>query len=174
MKWNLWKYFSTYFKTIETSNTTSGSSSFMYAPNKHLQVTLSYIWKTQQQPNLHFNFIHYAGRKGHVFSPKQTFIHLTQLSNLWWMPNSVSKVFDTAMRTGSSRRFKRYPTTYRWVSSQLPFTVDSDKPGLALIQSKGKTTWNSHIGYGVSFESSWWARFHGSVKTYAYWHWHSL
>ena len=34
-----------------------------------------------------------------------------QLSNLWWMLNSVSKSFDTAMRTGSSRRFKRHPTT---------------------------------------------------------------
>ena len=29
----------------------------------------------------------------------------TQLSNLWWMPNSVSKGFDTAMKMGSSRRF---------------------------------------------------------------------
>ena len=52
-----------------------------------------------------------------------------QLSNLWWMPNSVRKGFDTAMKTGSSRQFKRYPTTYRWVSSQLPFTEDWDKPG---------------------------------------------
>ena len=33
-----------------------------------------------------------------------------QLSNLRWMPNSVSKGFDTAMKTGSSRRLKRYPT----------------------------------------------------------------
>ena len=40
------------------------------------------------------------------------------------MPNSVSKGFDTAMKTSSSRRFKRHPTTYRWVSSWLPFTVD--------------------------------------------------
>ena len=47
-----------------------------------------------------------------------------QLSNLWWMPNSVSKGFDTAMKTGSARRFQRYPTTYMWVSSWLPFTVD--------------------------------------------------
>ena len=47
-----------------------------------------------------------------------------QLSNLWWMPNSVRMGFGTAMRTGSSRRFKRYPTTYMWVSSWLPFTVD--------------------------------------------------
>ena len=45
--------------------------------------------------------------------------HNTQLSNLWWMPNSVSKGFDTAMKTGSSRRFKRYPTTYRGVSRYL-------------------------------------------------------
>ena len=35
----------------------------------------------------------------------------SQLSNLWWMPNSVSKGFDTAMRTGSSSRLKWYPTT---------------------------------------------------------------
>ena len=48
----------------------------------------------------------------------------SQLSNIWWMPNSVSKGFDTAMRTGSSRRFKRYPTTYRWLSSQPPFNLD--------------------------------------------------
>ena len=47
-----------------------------------------------------------------------------QLSNLWWIPNSVSKGFATAMKTGSSRRFKLYPTTYMWVSSWLPFTVD--------------------------------------------------
>ena len=46
-----------------------------------------------------------------------------QLSNLWWMANSVSKGFDTARRTGSSRRFKRYPTTYRWVSSRLPLRL---------------------------------------------------
>ena len=39
--------------------------------------------------------------------------YVTQLSNLWWIPNSVSKGFDTTMKTGSSRRFKRYPTTYR-------------------------------------------------------------
>ena len=51
-------------------------------------------------------------------------LYCTQLSNLWWMPNSVSKCFGTAMRTGSSRRFKRYPTTYMWVSSWFPFTVD--------------------------------------------------
>ena len=47
-----------------------------------------------------------------------------QLFNLWWMPNSVSNGFDTAMKTGSSRRFKRYPTTYVWVSSWLPVTED--------------------------------------------------
>ena len=49
---------------------------------------------------------------------------LTQLSNLWWMPNSVGIGFSPTMKTGSSRRFKRYPTTYRWVSSWIPFTVD--------------------------------------------------
>ena len=43
---------------------------------------------------------------------------------LWWIQNWVSKGFDSAMKTGSSRRFKRYPTTYRWESSQIPFTED--------------------------------------------------
>ena len=57
----------------------------------------------------------------------QSMLHVyrrPQLSNLWWMPNSVCMGFDTAMKTGSSRRFKRYPTTYIWVSSRLPFTED--------------------------------------------------
>ena len=48
----------------------------------------------------------------------------SQLSNLWRIPNSVRKGFGPAMKMGSSRRFKRYPTTYMWVSSRLPFTVD--------------------------------------------------
>ena len=43
-----------------------------------------------------------------------------------------------------------------------------------LILSKGKLTWHSHRGCGVSFESSYWAHFHGSVKTFAYLVWHSL
>ena len=55
---------------------------------------------------------------------KETKNSHSQLSNLLWMPNSVSKGFDTAMRTGSSRRLKRYPTTYRWVSSQITFSED--------------------------------------------------
>ena len=38
-----------------------------------------------------------------------------------------------------------------------------------LILSKGKLTWPSTIGCGVSFELSWWARFHGCVKTSAHW-----
>ena len=65
------------------------------------------------------------------FSLKAKFIHTlpcrgAQLSNLWWMPNSVTKGFDTAMKVGSSRWFKRYPTTYIWVLSWLSisFTVD--------------------------------------------------
>ena len=41
-----------------------------------------------------------------------------QLCNLWWIANSVSKGFDTAMRTGSSRWFKGCITTYVWVSSR--------------------------------------------------------
>ena len=34
-------------------------------------------------------------------------IDAPQLSNLRWMPNSVSKGFGTALKTGSSRRFKQ-------------------------------------------------------------------
>ena len=53
------------------------------------------------------------------------------------MPNSVSIGFGTAMITGSSRRFKRYPTTYMWVSSWLSFTVDKGLSWFILILSKG-------------------------------------
>ena len=38
------------------------------------------------------------------------------------MPNSVGIGFGPAMKTGSSRQFKQYPTTYMWVSNRLPFT----------------------------------------------------
>ena len=39
--------------------------------------------------------------------------------------NSVGKDFCPAMRMGSLRRFKRYPRTSMWVSSQLSFTIAS-------------------------------------------------
>ena len=52
------------------------------------------------------------------------YIASAQLSNLWWMPNSVRPGSGPCMKTGSSRQFKWYPTNYRWVSSWLLFTVD--------------------------------------------------
>ena len=57
-----------------------------------------------------------------------------QLINLWWMSNSICIGFGTVMRTGSSRRFKRYPTTYIWVSSLMmliKFMWIKDYPGLS-------------------------------------------
>ena len=96
----------------------------------------------------------------------------SQLSNLRWMPNSVRIGFGPAMKMGSSRRFKRYPTTYMWVSSWLPFTMDEGLSWFILIHSKGMRTWNSHIDCGVLLESSWWAHFHGRVKTFADWVWY--
>ena len=95
-----------------------------------------------------------------------------QLSNLRWMPISDRIGFGPAMKMGSSRRFLRYPTTYMWVSSWLPFTMDEGLSWFILIHSKGMPTWNSHIGCGVSLELSWWAHFHGRVKTYADWVWY--
>ena len=70
-------------------------------------------------------FAQSTGIKAAIITPASR-VHYTspQLSNLWWIPNSVSKGFDAVMKTGSSRRFKRYPSTYMWVSSWLPFTVD--------------------------------------------------
>ena len=62
------------------------------------------------------------GRKPHCCC--HSILFLSQPSNLRWMPNSVSKGFDTAMKMGSSRQCKRYPTTYRWVSRWPPFTVE--------------------------------------------------
>ena len=70
----------------------------------------------------------------------------SQLSNRRRMPNSVRIGFGPAMKMGSSRRFKQYPTTYMWVSSWLPFTMDYGLSWFILIHSKGKPTWNSpHI-----------------------------
>ena len=40
---------------------------------------------------------------------KRAVWNLTQLSNLRWMPNSVRIGFGTAMKTGSSKWFKRLP-----------------------------------------------------------------
>ena len=53
-----------------------------------------------------------------------------QLSYLWWMPKSVSKVFDAALKTGSSRGFKRYPTTYSECQVDFPLLWIKDYPGL--------------------------------------------
>ena len=70
--------------------------------------------------------IYPPARQNRIFNQKRVnrIKWATQLSDLWWIPNSVSKGFDTAMKTGSSIRLKRYPTTYMWVSSWLPFTED--------------------------------------------------
>ena len=73
---------------------------------------------------IHTNFTGSSPKIKKSHEKLTTVTNHTQLSNLWLMPNSVCIGFDTAMKTGSSRRFKRYPTTYMWVSSRLPFTVD--------------------------------------------------
>ena len=64
------------------------------------------------------------------------------------------KRFGTTMKTGSSRRLKRYPTTSKWVSSWLPFIVDLGLSWFILILSKGKLTWHSHTYRFISFEFS--------------------
>ena len=51
-------------------------------------------------------------------------LNCSQLSNLEWIPNSVSIGFGNPMWAGSSRPLKRCPTTHRWVSSHLPLSVD--------------------------------------------------
>ena len=77
--------------------------SFKARPDKSIPI-ITLIFKWQITFQAHLGWI--MGLKDSVkaWSPK--------LSNLWWMANSVSKGFDTAIKTGSSRRFKRYPTTY--------------------------------------------------------------
>ena len=88
----------------------------------------------------------------------------TPLSNLWWIPNSVSVGFGTATKTGSSRRFKR------WLS--LAFIIDwrvVKRPRLICeeglrhpLDSDRSLWWNSvkasqknlpyfHHGQGLSF-----------------------
>ena len=86
----------------------------------------------------------------------------------------IQQRFWHCYKAGSSIWFKRYQTTHMWVSSQLPFAVDQGLSWFIITLGKGKLTWHSKIGFGVLFESSWWARFHSSAKTYADWVWHSL
>ena len=81
-------------------------------------VILQNLWARY---NMTYMELFTSHRKESLFKPD---FPLSQLSNLWWMPNSFCMGFDTAMKTGSSRRFKQYPTTYIWVSSRLPFTED--------------------------------------------------
>ena len=37
-------------------------------------------------------------QKVHLLTPYSLLCPITQLSNLWWIPNSVSKGFDTAIK----------------------------------------------------------------------------
>ena len=59
-----------------------------------------------------------------------------QLSNLWWIANSVSKGFDTAMKTCKSRLFKRYPTTSMCVQVDLYLLWIKAYPGLSYSSEK--------------------------------------
>ena len=120
-------------------------------------------------------------RRPHIAETWSGFFRSSELApppkikrKLVWMPNSVSKGFDTAMKAGSSRQFKRYPQPICECQVDFPLLWIKAYPGLPLILSKEKLTWHSPIGCGVSFESSRWVRFHSSVKTFAYWVWHSL
>ena len=108
-----------------------GKRVFLSQPQKVICTVAKNVWLTARNfwsENIYRRFAYFLWRclffaKWHIML-LQSFKMSSQLSNIWWMPNSVSKGFDTAMRTGSSRRFKRHPTTYMWVSSWLPFTVD--------------------------------------------------
>ena len=46
---------------------------------------------------------------------------LQNASNVWCFPNSLSIGFGPAMKTHSSRWFKRHPTAYMWFPNWLPF-----------------------------------------------------
>ena len=43
--------------------------------------------------------------------------------------NQSTKSFGPAMRTGSARQFQRYPSTYIWVLTLVPFFADNDRTG---------------------------------------------
>ena len=51
--------------------------------------------------------------KKNIFKKRGLPEYHAQLSKLWWMPNSVSKGFGTAMKMGSSTRFQQPRTTQR-------------------------------------------------------------
>ena len=91
---------------------------------------------------------------------------MSQLSNLWLIPKSVSKIFLPWRKNMLSETSKTIPHINLCVSfksGSLKCRLRNLDVEKALILSKGKPTWNSNIGCGVSFESSWWARFHGNL-----------
>ena len=49
---------------------------------------------------------------------------MPQSSNLCWMAISVCKSFGPAKRTGLSKCFQQYPTTFMWVSNQVLLIID--------------------------------------------------
>ena len=71
-------------------------------------------------------------------SPVTTYTyHMQQLSNLWWMPNLVSKGFAPAMRTDSSRWFQRYLESYMICEFQVGFLLLGIKAYPPQISEKG-------------------------------------
>ena len=89
-----------------------------------------------QKPNaklVFFVLAHYV--------PSTTSFCYTQLSNLWWMLNSVCMGFGTAMRTSSSGWFKRYPITYYiYQHTRGPWTA---MPALIKVKETGR--FNKHF-----------------------------
>ena len=90
---------------------------------------------------------------------------ITQPTILWWTSNSVCKDCSPVMKEGISRRPQQYPQ----IVFQISFSWIWIK---AYPHSQRKLTSNSHIGSGISWQSTWWSRSLGTASTFADWVWH--
>ena len=85
------------FKSDHHSHNKTGKNSHSYQRKRWTQVWHLTI------------LISHLGCRIICFSNTSLYTYGTQPSNPWGMQNPVCMGFGTAMRTGSSRRFKRYP-----------------------------------------------------------------
>ena len=143
---------------MEVNGAEAVAGSTLHVPNAFIVPFLIWLLLCYRLGNqLHYtvNWMHNAVlQRGPLLPPLYTTNTEPQHSNLWWMPNTISRSFGTAMKTGSSRCLQPCPLTYDWGSSQLPFTVEYDNPGWALSHSEVRWIWNAQIGCRISMEMS--------------------
>ena len=89
---------------------------------------------------------------------------------MWWMPNSVCKGFGLAIRTGSSRRYQWYFTTWTYTCVSCPLGICGSRL-ISIHTDKKESDLSWHIGCKVSLKSNLWPTFHGKAKPFVFQVW---